>query len=152
MNPPPWLHKLFSAVCQACVCDVKGRMSGFSLRWSRPNQNQWGAWLLVLAPSVLEIVGGQEDGTTGFDFVDVDLMALPRCLDAVESFRYDPDYGENPHLTLEGKKGKRDIVIEIYFAPFADDEPDTVFDVNQGSWREKHRDTDGSQGDEGSRS
>jgi hypothetical protein len=149
MTPPPWLQKLFSAVCHACVCDVKGRLSGFSFRWSRPDENAWGAWLLVLAPAVLEILGGEEDGAMGFDFVDVDLVALPRCLDAVESFCYDPDYGDNPRLRLVGQKGKRDVVIEVSFAPFADDEPDTVFDVNQGSWREKRPDTEFPQGDEG---
>jgi hypothetical protein len=37
-------------------------------------------------PAVLEISGGKEDGATGFDFVDVDLLALPECLDVVESF------------------------------------------------------------------
>src|SRR5262249_31035091 len=114
MNPPKWLQELFSAVCHACACDVKGRLSGFSLRWSKPDGNPWGAWWLVLTPSVLEIAGGKEDGAMGFDCVDVDLLALPRCLDAVASFRYDPDYGENPHLTLEGKKGQRDVVIEVY--------------------------------------
>jgi hypothetical protein len=41
------------------------------------------------------------------------LLAL---LDAVESFCYDPDYGTNPHLTLVGKKGKREVVIEICLA------------------------------------
>src|SRR5262249_59891361 len=115
MNSPKWLHELVSCVCAACVSDVKGRRSGFSFRWSKPEENQWGAWLLAVAPSVLEIAGGKDDGATGFDFVDVDLVALPSCLDAVESFCYDPDYGENPHLTLAGKKGKREVVIEIYF-------------------------------------
>jgi hypothetical protein len=41
-----------------------------------------------------------------------------------------------------GKKGKREVVIEIYFEPFEDDEADTVFDVNVGSWLEKRRDTE----------
>ena len=49
-------------------------------------------------------------------------MALPKCLDEIESFAYDPDYGEKPHLTLVGKKGKRKVVVEIYFEPFDDDE------------------------------
>jgi hypothetical protein len=142
MKIPKWLDELLSSVCAACVCDVKGRMSGFSFRWSKPEENQWGAWLLIITPSVLEIAGGKDDGAMGFDFVDVDLLALPSCLDAVESFSYDPDYGTKPYLLLVGKKGKREVVIEIYFEPFEDDEADTVFDVNVGSWREKRRDTE----------
>jgi hypothetical protein len=140
MNPPKWLERLLGTVCNACVSDVKGRMTGFSYRWAKPDKNQWGIWLLEIAPSVLEISGGKDDGATGFDFVDVDLLALPACLDEVESFGFDPDYGERPHLTLEGKKGKREILVEIYFEPFDDDEANTVFDVNCRSWREMRAD------------
>ena len=139
---PNWLNELLASVCEACVNDVKGRMSGFSYRWAKPEDNQWGTWLLQIAPSVIEISGGKDDGSTGFDFVDADLLALPKCLDEVESFDYDPDYGEEPHLTLAGTKGEREVVVEIYFAPFEDDEPSTVFDVNVGGWRDKQEDAD----------
>ena len=84
----------------------------------------------------------EDDGATGFDFVDVDLLALPQCLDEAESFWYDPDYGREPHLTLAGKKGKREVVIEIYFEPFEDEEASTIFDVNFGTWRHKQSDED----------
>jgi hypothetical protein len=47
-----------------------------------------------------------------------------------------------PHLTLEGKKGEREIVVEVYLTPFEDDEPGTVFDVNFGGGRDKQEDTD----------
>jgi hypothetical protein len=137
MNMPEWLEDLLGAICETCVNAVKGRMSGLSCRWAGPEDNTWGAWLLVVAPSVIEIVGGKEDGETGFDFVDVDLLELPKCLEEVESFDYDPDYGEKPHLTLVGTKGGRDVVVEIYFEPFEEDEPQTIFDVNVGGWREK---------------
>jgi hypothetical protein len=45
-----------------------------------------------------------------------------------------------PHLTLTGKKGKREVVVEIYFEPFDDDEAETIFDVNIGGWRDKRTD------------
>jgi hypothetical protein len=45
--------------------------------------------------------------------------------------------GNQAHLTLIGKKGKHDLVVEIYFEPFADNEPSTIFDANAGSWRAK---------------
>jgi hypothetical protein len=69
--------------------------------------------------------------------VDVDLTELPKCLDVIESFTYDGDYGDMPRLTLEGKKGKRAMVVEVYFEPFDEEEPATIFDVNSGGWREK---------------
>jgi hypothetical protein len=85
----------------------------------------------------LEIPGGKDDGATGFDFADADLLALPACLDEVESFTYDPDYGERPHLTLVGKRAARDVEVEVYLAPFDDHEPAMGFDVNSGTWRDK---------------
>jgi hypothetical protein len=142
MSAPRWREELLDAVCETCISDVRGRMSGFSYRWLKPEDNAWGTWLLVIAPLVIEIAGGKDDGATGFDFVDVDLLALPTCLDEVESFDYDPDYGRDPHLTLAGKKHNREIVVEIYFAPFADDEANTILDVNAGRWREKRADAD----------
>jgi hypothetical protein len=137
MGLPKWLEEVLGCVCEACIDATKGRMSGFCYRWSKPEDNSWGTWLLEIAPSVLEISGGKDDGAAVFDFVDVDLLALPQCLDEVESYAYDPDYGKEPHLTLEGKKGQRELVVEIYFEPFEDAEPDTVFDVNFGGWRNK---------------
>ena len=100
MKNPKWLEEVIGSVCDACISDVKGRMSGLSYSWSKPEHNSWGTWLVMIAPSVIEISGGKHDGSTGFDFVDVDLLALPKCLDAVESFSYDSDYGHEPHLRL----------------------------------------------------
>ena len=77
MQLPTWMEELLDGVCAACVNDVKGRMSGFSCRWAKPKDNSWGLWLLIIAPSVLEISGGKDDGATGFDFMDVDLLRCP---------------------------------------------------------------------------
>lgn len=68
MRCPKWLDEIIGSVCDACICDVKGRMSGFFYRLSKPEGNSWGAWLLMIAPSVVEISGGKNDGATGFDF------------------------------------------------------------------------------------
>ncbi len=120
----------------------KGRMSGFSGRWAEPENNQCGTWLLEVAPSVVEISGGKDDGDTVFDFVDVDLLALPKCLDEAEWFSYDPDYGNVPHLSLGGKRREQEVVVQIFFEPFEDDDPQTIFDVNRGGWRDKEADGD----------
>jgi hypothetical protein len=77
MKRPKWLEDLIGSVCDACVSDVKGRMSGLSYRWSKPDDNSWETWLVQIGPAVIEIVGGKDDGDTGFDFVNVDLLALP---------------------------------------------------------------------------
>jgi len=36
MKSPKWLAELDDSVCEACLGDVKGRMSGFSYRCSKP--------------------------------------------------------------------------------------------------------------------
>jgi hypothetical protein len=135
MRPPQWLEELLGSVCAACASDMKGRRSGFSYRWSRPGENAWGTWLLQVAPAVIEIAGGKDDGTRCFDLVDADLLALPRCLDAVKSFAYEPDYGQRPCLTLVGKRGRHEVAVEVFFEPFDDDAPQAIFDVNSGGWR-----------------
>jgi hypothetical protein len=137
MTMPDWLDELLGSVCEACVNEVKGRMSGLSCRWAEPENNQWGTWLLEVAPAVVEISGGKQDGETVFDFVDVDLLALPMCLDEVEWFNYDPDYGNTPHLSLGGKYRKQEVVVQVFFEPFEGDAPQTIFDVNRGGWRDK---------------
>jgi hypothetical protein len=142
MKLPKWLAELLDSLCAACVSEEKGRLSGFSCRCAKPRDNAWGMWLVQIAPAVLEIAGGRDDGTTGFAFLDVDLLALPLCLEEVESFAYDSDYGEVPRLRLVGQKRGRQVVVEIYFEPFEGDEPKTVFDVTLGGWRDKQADTD----------
>jgi hypothetical protein len=42
MKIPKWLEELASFVCDTCISDVKGRMSGFSSRWSRPQDKARG--------------------------------------------------------------------------------------------------------------
>jgi hypothetical protein len=143
MTPPDWLEALMHAVCRACVSEVRGRMSGFSFRWAEPDGNPLGTWLLQIAPAVVEVAGGREDGAVGYDGVDADLLALPGCLDAVESFAYDPGLGgEEPHLTLDGRLGGRQVTVEVYFEPFEGDEAQTIFDANLGGWREKEPERD----------
>jgi hypothetical protein len=41
-----------------------------------------------------------------------------------------------------GRKAARDVVVEVRLAPFDDDEPSAVFDVNWGSWRDRPPDNE----------
>jgi hypothetical protein len=59
MKSPKWLEKVIGCVGAACINDVKGRMSGLSYRWSKPEDNSWGTWLVMIAPSAIEIAGGK---------------------------------------------------------------------------------------------
>jgi hypothetical protein len=44
MSGPQWLEELLDSLCEACVNDVKGCLSGFSYRWSEPADNGWAAF------------------------------------------------------------------------------------------------------------
>jgi hypothetical protein len=41
MKPPRWISELVDDIFEACVSEVKGRMSGFSYQWARPADNHW---------------------------------------------------------------------------------------------------------------
>jgi hypothetical protein len=47
-----------------------------------------------------------------------------------------------PHLSLAGKRSEQEVVVQIFFEPFEDDDPQTIFDVNRGGWRDKGTDGD----------
>ena len=132
MGIPKWLTKQVDAICEACVCPVKGRVSGFDWRAYAPKDNEWGCWLAEIAPEQMELVRqGPDDGSLIFDPVDIDLQALPSLFTELESFLYDPGSpDEEAHLTLCGKIGKRNLVVLIFFQPFEDATVRTVIDVN----------------------
>jgi hypothetical protein len=90
MSMPKWLKPLVESVCDSCICEVKGRMTGFSIYWSRPSDNGWGVWLVDVAPVPIELVGGANDGETVFDPVDVGLLRLPGALDNTAVCAYHP--------------------------------------------------------------
>jgi hypothetical protein len=140
MSMPKWLKPLVESVCDSCICDVKGRMTGFSIYWSKPSDNGWGVWLVDVAPAPVELVGGANDGETVFDPVDVDLLRLHDALDSTTVCAYHtatPD--ESAHFILEGTKGKREVAVRIWLEPLVDDEPDVVYDVCERCWRAKRR-------------
>jgi hypothetical protein len=140
MSMPKWLKPVVKSVCESCVCDAKGRMSEFSIRYSRPSETAWGVWLVDVALAPVELVGGANDGEAVFDPVDVDLLSLPGTLDNIVVCAYHPATpGEGAHFVLEGRKANREVVIRIWLEPFEDDEPTVVYDVCEGCWRPRRR-------------
>lgn len=140
MSMPKWLKPLVESVGDSCVCEVRGRMTGFSIYWSKPSNNGWGVWLVDVAPAPIELVGGANDGETVFDPVDVDLLSLPRALDSIVVCAYHAATpNESAHFVLEGAKGKREVAVRIWLEPLVDDEPDMVYDICGRCWRAKRR-------------
>jgi hypothetical protein len=141
MAIPKWIRTQVDAICEACVCSEKGRMSGFDWRAVAPNDNEFGCWLVEIAPEQMELVRqGPDDGSVIFDPVDIDLQDLPESFSELESYNYDPGSpDEEPHITICGKVGERDLVVLIFFRPFDDATVHTVFEVNDqgGRWRPK---------------
>lgn len=139
MKNPKWLKNLVRKVCRCCLCSIKGRMSGFSFKYSTPDDNAWGTWLIEIAPEALELVeNGPHDGQGIFDPVDVDLLELPSVLTEVESLAYHPGSPhDEPHILLTGSYKKHEVVVRIFFRPFEDAEPDRVFDAVNKCWRDK---------------
>jgi hypothetical protein len=122
MAIPKWIRTQVDAICEACVSPGVGRMSGFEWRAYAPKDNELGCWLVAIAPEQMERVHqGPHDGSEIFDPVDIDLQALPESFSELEFFEYNPGSSdEEPHITICGKVGERELVVLIFFQPFDD--------------------------------
>jgi hypothetical protein len=138
---PRWLKTLIESVCDGCLCGGQGRMSGFYLRWAEPSNNDWETWLIDIAPTKVELVGGADDGEMVFDPVHVDLLALAQVLTRTSLFLFHSacSQGDRAHFVLGGRQGKRQLAIRIWLEPFEDEEPSLVYDVREKCWRPKRR-------------
>jgi hypothetical protein len=130
-----WLQSLIDHVCKCLVCNVKGRMSPLAYKIFSPDDNDIGTWLVQIAPTNGEIVGGKHNGSEVFDPIDADLLELGKVLDEIETFIYDPgSANEGPHIWLSGTKEAKEVTIQIYVDPIDELDPTWSFDVNRGGW------------------
>src|SRR5689334_2535084 len=74
---PAWLREVAESACECCVCPVRGRATGLAVAWSPPGDSEYGCWLVDVRPERFEVVGGPDDGTTGYSPVFVDLPGCP---------------------------------------------------------------------------
>jgi hypothetical protein len=132
------LDDLADKICECCICPVAGRMSPLYKYFADADWIDPGVKLIEIAPSPGEMVGGKEDGTEIFDPITIDLESLRSLFDTEEEgfeFQYNPgNEDEDPHIAVYTEQ----LLVRIFFNPQERDS-EWVFNVNDGSWREKHR-------------
>jgi len=116
---------------RTCVNDVKVARADF-LTDGVGQKTFVGTWLLQIAPPVIEISGGKDDGDTVFDFVDVDLLP---CRSVLRKWSHSATTltRRTSSFDAHGQKGKTRSRGRDLFEPFEEDEPQTLFDVNRGA-------------------
>jgi hypothetical protein len=133
---PAWLRELAESACECCVCPVRGRATGLSVAWSPPDESEYGCWLVDVRPQRFEVVGGRDDGRTGYSPVYIDLLGLPGCLDEADALQHEPGGpDEGPHVLLEGEKAGEVVIVRVWLSPEEGDEPAVALDLNDGSIR-----------------
>jgi hypothetical protein len=104
-----------------------------SLEWQSPGALSWRFhedehWLR-LAPSVVELVGGADDGESVYPFFSLHLSHLIEIFDRLPEMLWSTMGNE---FSLEGKINGEDAWITFSRDPFDDEEPQDVLDPNGG--------------------
>ena len=119
-----WVEKFLDQVEEALEWQPLGTMS-----WRFHEDENW----LRLAPSLVEIVGGAEDGEAVFPFYSLYLSRLIDVFDELPEMFWNTMHNE---FSLEGKIDGDDAWITFSREPFDDEEPQDVLDPD-GGIREK---------------
>ena len=116
---PGWAAELADGLADCIEFKSLGHLEA---RYSAPDETAWGIDLIELAPAPLEIVeAGPLDGERVYDIVhNFDLLAAQTSFDEVISLSFGFENDGRPCITLEGRLGGREIVVQVYFEPFAD--------------------------------
>lgn len=119
-----WIEKFLDQLDTAIEWQSPGTMS-----WRFHEDENW----LRLAPSLVELVGGADDGEAVYPFFSLHFLNLMGIFDELPEMSWD---GMNNEFSVEGKIDGDDAWITISREPFEDEEPEDVFD-SQGGIRKK---------------
>jgi len=120
-----WIEKFLDQLETAIKWQSPGTMS-----WRFHEDENW----LRLAPSLVELVGGADDGEAVYPFFSLHLSNLMEIFDELPEMSWD---GMNNEFSVEGKIDGDDAWITISREPFDDEEPEDVFDPKGGIRKKK---------------
>ena len=126
---PPWLHELISHIAEGVeATDVSASLG---CRFRRDDEQEGGAWEVLMYLRPVEIVGGAADGevlTPGFKLA---LQHLRSAFERVDALRWDalgsPD-GEGPQVSVEGRYRGEPVLLHIAARAPEDVEPGKSYD------------------------
>ena len=120
-----WLEKVLDQLDQALEWQSPGAIS-----WRFHEDENW----LGLAPSVVELVGGADDGESVYSFFSLHLSHLIEIFDELPEMLWNTMTNE---FSLEGKIDGEDAWITLSREPFDDEEPEEVLDPKGGIRKKK---------------
>jgi hypothetical protein len=115
-----WVEKVLDQLEQSLEWQSPGALS-----WRFHEDEHW----LRLAPSVVELVGGADDGESVYPFFSLHLSYLIEIFDQLPEMIWNTMGNE---FSLEGKINGEDAWITFSRDPFDDEEPQDVLDPNGG--------------------
>ena len=122
-EPPAWLESLVYEVLK-CM-QAHNVLGPISYRWGGGEKD---SWEVMVYPSIGELVGGEEDGTTvapGFNF---DLLAFGAVFDDVtaahwQSHGFGPHDHAGRHISYEGSYKGHQVCVRILSEAPPDEDP-----------------------------
>jgi hypothetical protein len=122
---PDWIESLFETIVSGIEFKGAASMEG---RYFTPEETSWGIDLLEMAPALMEITdreSGKEEQCYGL-IHNFDLMTAQSAFDEVVAMGFGIDNDGRHLITIEGKAGKREIVVLIFTDPFEDAEVGSI--------------------------
>jgi hypothetical protein len=120
-----WVEKVLDQLDQSLEWQSPGALS-----WRLHEDEHW----LRLAPSVVELVGGADDGEAVYSFFSLNVSHLIEIFDQLPEMLWNIMSDE---FSLEGKINGEDAWITFSRKPFDDEEPQDVLDPNGGIRKKK---------------
>jgi hypothetical protein len=120
-----WMEKVLDRLEQALEWQSPAAIS-----WRYDEEENW----LRLAPSVVELVGGADDGESVYSFFTLNISHLIEIFDALPEMLWNTMRNE---FSLEGKIEGDDAWITLSKEPFDDEEPQEVLDPKGGIRKKK---------------
>jgi len=115
-----WIEKALDKIGEAVEWQSMGTLS-----WRFNDIENW----LLLAPGLVELVGGPDDGESVYPFYSLDVSHLVEVFDEPPAMRWD---NMNNEFSVEGKIDGDEAWITFCKEPFDDEEPEDVLDPKGG--------------------
>ena len=120
-----WVQKALNQLDRALEWSSLGKIS-----WRYAQEES----CLTLAPALLEVVGGADDGEAVYPFYSLEVSAFGEVFDEPPSTLWN---GMTNELSMEGRIGGDNAWIIFRREPFDDDQPQDVVEPD-GGVRERH--------------
>jgi hypothetical protein len=122
-----WIDQFMETVSSCWEWDGLALQIGFQYQEPEDTDDCWEVWVY---PALQEIVGGKNDGETGWSGFHFDLSGLLKEVEA-EALNVSSAMDDPPELVLEGKFRGKEILLHFCLEPPEDAEATEIIDVTR---------------------